>query len=505
MTSQFQLANIVILVFVFLRVNAAENPVKVFDCSHPTAELSTKIIAAKKLITDNFKMATVGRCFPSEKSSDIPACPQFKSGFGALDSRFPTGAVFVHYTPESILFAIDTLEAFHRANSKGIANILVSIDDVTKLASEKRLKAVIDKPWINIIPIAGSASYAKWTRDVFRVFTKDNLPALFHLNYGDESDLKISDNTPCELSRQCGIPYLVHTSLVGEKDSLQGLGIDSGGNLGAAPGGVLYRGVISTPGFNDKRDAKISAKLKYPLLTNVQERNTDMFRSAGLEIINVDTSFLYIGHADELISILKTKDPVPCDFVILRPSLEKALKIMNEVVLKKTKDWELLCSKNNFSELKSRELSESDYTKIANYKCVDGVDLKTYMGGAGKKITTDNHLREKIEKILKSNAQSLAEKVTQATGCHQPRIVEVPTLFEEGKSVFPNQVNLLELNPIAGKPAAIVAQSYFGPFDQYLKKALGERGIKVQFVNDLAYAIEGGDVHCGTNEIRLCK
>ena len=373
MTSQLRIANILILVFAFLSNNAkaADDPLKVFDCSRPSAELSTKIAGAKKQIANNFKMATVGRCLPSEKNSDIPACPQFKMGVGALDSRFPTGAIFVHYTPDSILFLVETLEAFHRINAKGIANIIVSVSDVPTLASQKALRAVIDKPWINLIPISASASYAKWTRDVFRVFTKDNLPALFHLNYGDESELNISDNTPCELARQCGMPYLVHKSLVGEKDPLQGLGIDSGGNLGAAPGGVLYRGVIATPGFNDKRDAKISGKLKYPLLTKVQERNTDLFRSTNLDIIDVDTSFLYVGHADEVISILKSQDPAPCDFVVLRPSLEKALHIMNEVALKEPKDRKSVCLKNKFTELMSRELSHSEYTKIANYKYVN--------------------------------------------------------------------------------------------------------------------------------------
>ncbi len=71
--------------------------------------------------------------------------------------------------------------------------------------------------------------------------------------------------------------------------------------------------------------------------------------------------------------------------------------------------------------------------------------------------------------------------------------------------MFPNQVNLFELNPINGKPAAIVARSYFSPFDEYLEKHLRDRGVKVHFVNDLAYATEGGDVHCGTNEIRVCN
>lgn len=324
-------------------------------------------------------MATLGRCAPSEQVSEIPACPKFKSNVGALDSHFPTGAVFIHYTPESTLFLADTLGAFHQANSKGVANILVSVEDVSKFVSDKQLKSKIDKQWINIIPIAGDASYAKWTRDVFRVFTKDGRPAFFHLNYGDESDLKISDNTPCELSRQCGIPYLVHTSLVGEKDSLQGLGIDSGGNLGAAPGGTLYRGVIATPGFNDKRDTKISEKLKYPLLTKVQERNAEMFRSADLDIVDIDTSFLYIGHADEVISILKTRDPAPCDFVILRASLEKALQIMN--ALKATKNGKSLCADTKFSDLKPRQLTDLEYEKIANYKCVNGMDLKSYMSG----------------------------------------------------------------------------------------------------------------------------
>ncbi len=308
-----QLASIPIVLFLGLHAKGSVSPLKVFDCSRPSHEANAKIVGSKKQIADNFKMATLGRCVPTEKISEPPVCPQFKSNIGALDSRFPTGAIFIHYTPESTLFLVDTLGAFHQANSKGVVNILVSVEDVSKFVSDKQLRSKIDKQWINIIPISGSASYAKWTRDVFRVFTKDGAPAFFHLNYGDESELKISDNTPCELSRQCSIPYLVHTSLSGEKDSLQGLGIDSGGNLGAAPGGLLYRGVIATAGFNDKRDSKISEKLKYPLLTKVQERNTEMFRSSALDIIDIDTSFLYIGHADEVISILKTRDPAPED------------------------------------------------------------------------------------------------------------------------------------------------------------------------------------------------
>lgn len=503
MTLKTQLASISIFLFLGFHANGSLNPLKVFDCTHPSPEANTKIAASKKQIADSFKIATLGRCVPAEKISEIPACPNFKSNVGALDSRFPTGAIFIHYTPESTLFLVDTLIAFHQANSKGVANILVSVEDVAKFVSDKKLKSQIDKPWINITPISGNTSYAKWTRDVFRVFTKDGKPAFFHLNYGDESELKISDNTPCELSRQCGIPYLVHTSLVGEKDSLQGLGIDSGGNLGAAPGGLLYRGVIATAGFNDRRDSKISEKLKYPLLTKVQERNTEIFRSIGLDVIDIDTSFLYIGHADEVISILKTQDAAPCDFIILRPSLEKALQIMSKVRVPKNK--KNLCSNTKFSDLKSRKLNDLEYKKIANYMCVDGVDLKTYMSGPGKKVLSDNSAREKIETILKNNALSLAEKISQTTSCRQPKILEVPTLLAEGKSVLPNQVNLLELNSIDGKPAVIVARSYFSPFDQYLKKNLSDRGVKVHFVNNLSYATEGGDVHCGTNEIRICN
>lgn len=56
-----------------------------------------------------------------------------------------------------------------------------------------------------------------------------------------------------------------------------------------------------------------------------------------------------------------------------------------------------------------------------------------------------------------------------------------------------------------GKPAAIIARSYFGPFDQELQGSLKELGVQPHFVNDLSYFIEGGDVHCGTNELRVCN
>ena len=163
------------------------------------------------------------------------------------------------------------------------------------------------------------------------------------------------------------------------------MGIDSGGNLGAAPGRVLYRGVIATKGFNDKRDEMIATKVKYPLLTAVQERNSQTFQSAKIDVVDLDTSFLYIGHIDEAISILKTKDPAPCDFVILRPSMEKALELTKKYPLKQS-----------------------------------------------MKIKSDTASREKIERILKSNAETLAEKVAKATGCGHPKIIEVPTISKTG-------------------------------------------------------------------------
>ena len=66
-------------------------------------------------------------------------------------------------------------------------------------------------------------------------------------------------------------------------------------------------------------------------------------------------------------------------------------------------------------------------------------------------------------------------------------------------------MNLLELNPLAGKPAVIVARSYVAAFDRYLNKQLQDLGVEGHFVDDRSFAREDGDVHCAINEVRLCR
>ena len=111
----------------------------------------------------------------------------------------------------------------------------------------------------------------------------------------------------------------------------------------------------------------------------------------------------------------------------------------------------------------------------------------------------------KISRIQKQNVLLITSELKKNSLCKNPTVIAVPTLYHKGSSIFPNQVNSMELTSLSGESHLMAARSFFKPFDEYLENELQKYGIKILWVNDWDYHVQDGDIHCGTNEIRLCR
>lgn len=91
--------------------------------------------------------------------------------------------------------------------------------------------------------------------------------------------------------------------------------------------------------------------------------------------------------------------------------------------------------------------------------------------------------------------------------------IEVPVMLHssEDRKIFfemPDSVNLLALNDWTARTCTCLVPKPFGPvlngeyvFEKYLAAQLGTLGLTaVQFINDLPFSLNHGEIHCGTNQ-----
>lgn len=106
---------------------------------------------------------------------------------------------------------------------------------------------------------------------------------------------------------------------------------------------------------------------------------------------------------------------------------------------------------------------------------------------------------------MDSNRTIIEEELRQTTQCQNPQFIEVPVLFRNGKSLFPNQVNSFVDTQSIDQPSHLLAPRTFISFiDEYLEEEMAKYGITTSMIYDLDYHLNSGEVHCATNEARLC-
>jgi hypothetical protein len=214
--------------------------------------------------------------------------------------------------------------------------------------------------------------------------------------------------------------------------------------------------------------------------------------------IEVDTSWLLVGHVDELMSIVPGG---PKGFKLVLASPKRAYAILNAHKAANGASKLLTARRFPQRDMAGTFIGWADAeVSISNYLSsgipalgLDPADLKTFNDDCQAKLdTTKNDLKKEL-------------------GLDEADIIHLPVLFH-ANHLQPNKadaltgdiVNMLVLNKTCIPPKP------FGPvvggkdlFEEEMRKALKPLGLTVNFLDDwYEYHVAKGEVHCGTNTLR---
>jgi protein-arginine deiminase len=188
--------------------------------------------------------------------------------------------------------------------------------------------------------------------------------------------------------------------------------------------------------------------------------------------IVVDTSWLMIGHVDEVVQFVPAKNEA--GFRVLLPSPRAARKVLDAAIGK----------------------------GLGGVAVFEGTDDATTVGELRRSVAASDENRridDRIEAVEKHLALEL--------NLEKADFVHLPVLFEHGMAVIPNGVNGLVANGHFLVPAPR-GPKHEGKdlLAEAIVSALGDCDVAVAFVDVWhGYHIRAGELHCGTNAIRrLC-
>ncbi len=200
--------------------------------------------------------------------------------------------------------------------------------------------------------------------------------------------------------------------------------------------------------------------------------------------VEIDTSWLYVGHVDETLSFVKAPTP---------------------------RGWALLAGDPRLAKKMLADASRAGAGDVPMFVDMTWLDLEA--GTRPAQVTIDQVLAD--PDVMEASAEAAVEidaqleVLTRETGLRQDEILRVPFLhtFQAGKSIAyqPGLVNGLYLSE-----THFAAPEPHGPviggsdiFKVAFESTLSKIGITVDWVEDWdAYHRVFGEVHCGTNTTR---
>lgn len=184
----------------------------------------------------------------------------------------------------------------------------------------------------------------------------------------------------------------------------------------------------------------------------------------------IDTSWLYIGHADELVSFVPRADGA---WAALVPSTDLGLAMVDRLACGPSGDVALFRGRG---------------------------PIHWWFTTPVRHLASHRGLRRENERVA-AKLGALRSQLIAELGFSPEQIIEVPALFNRGRSVWPNLVNGLALADryIAPDPSGPIVDGV-DPVKEALTRALDAIGVRTQFIPDFApHHLSGGDVHCATN------
>jgi protein-arginine deiminase len=185
--------------------------------------------------------------------------------------------------------------------------------------------------------------------------------------------------------------------------------------------------------------------------------------------IVVDTSWLKIGHVDEVVNFVPAK--TKAGFKVLLPSPKAAREMVDALAAKGLTEGRVF----------EGTLDETTLGK-----------LRTEVADTKENLAIDQsitRLREQLKTEL-----NLADS----------DFVMLPVLFERGVAVIPNAVNSMAVNGqlLIAEPRGPRVNNQ-DAFEEALRTALSECDVRVVFIDSwTAYHAAGGEIHCGLNTFR---
>jgi protein-arginine deiminase len=188
--------------------------------------------------------------------------------------------------------------------------------------------------------------------------------------------------------------------------------------------------------------------------------------------IVVDTSWLAIGHVDEIVNFVPAK--AKAGFKVLLPSPKAAREMLKALL--------------------ARGLEEEPV--------FEGTEDKMTLGTLRMKIAQTSENLEIDEAVAR-----LREQLKMELNLEDSDFVMVPALFQGGMAVIPNAVNSVVVNGHLLVPKPLGPQlDEKDVFEQAICAALAGCDVRVVFIDSWnAYHVSGGEVHCGTNTFRRLR
>lgn len=185
-------------------------------------------------------------------------------------------------------------------------------------------------------------------------------------------------------------------------------------------------------------------------------------------VVDLDTSFLAVGHVDEFANVIPTKDPAPCNFAIFKGDPRKGVELLK-------------------TDTKNSKMPYENDRDLTASEILNSPDLL--------------QLNEEVATIIDKNMKKLLPTLAEKTGCKNIKEISLPQMWDaNGDALWPDVANSLILDDLA-----VVPETFNPVFNDYIKNEFSKIGVTAEFLDDRIYHFLKGDIHCGTNVIRACK
>jgi protein-arginine deiminase len=188
--------------------------------------------------------------------------------------------------------------------------------------------------------------------------------------------------------------------------------------------------------------------------------------------IVVDTTWLLIGHVDEVVNFVPAKGKP--GFKVLLPSPKAARDMLEVLLLRGLEETAVFAGTENEMKLGK---------------------LKMTIAGTSENLAIDDAVTL-VRELLQTELNLLDSD-----------FVMLPALFQRGMAVIPNAVNSAVVN------GQLLVPKPRGPrhdkkdmFEEAIRAALAACDVRVVFIDSWnAYHTSGGEIHCGTNAFRRLR